>query len=284
MTDQMKMSDLPRGVIQKAYVPSRHGQLHFRFVVPERSCAPPLLCLHQTPSCSRDWEPIMEGLGQRRPVFAVDTPGYGMSDPPPHPISIEDIAAIMTEFIDHVMASGLAPDVPFDVMGYHTGSVTATEMARRFPERVRRCVLFGLAAYPKETREEKLANLRNVFPKPNSTLAHIEKLWSVIGSLKDERFPAEDLHVAMAESLRLGSRIPWGYISVYRYDFLAAMPQVKQATLVMNPEDDLWDQTHKTSHLFPNVRRVDLPGVSHGVLHFRRDDVVHIIDEFLLKQ
>ena len=45
---------------------------------------------------------------------------------------------------------------PFDVMGYHTGSITATEMARRDPQRVRRCVVFGLAAYPEDVRAERL--------------------------------------------------------------------------------------------------------------------------------
>ena len=36
---------------------------------------------------------------------------------------------------------------------------------------------------------------------------------------------------AFAECLRLGTRMPWGYISVYRFDFLGAMADVEQAVM-----------------------------------------------------
>jgi N-acyl-D-aspartate/D-glutamate deacylase len=95
---------------------------------------------------------------------------------------------------------------------------------------------------------------------PANDLSHVEKLWAIISKLSDPRMSAEQRHVGMAECLRLGSRMPWGYVAVYRYDFLAAMPQVSQPVLVINPEDDLWVVTRETSHLMPNARRLDLRG------------------------
>ena len=166
-------------------------------------------------------------------------------------------------------------------MGMHTGSVTATEMCRSLPGRVRKAVLFGLAAYPAEVRAEKLLQLRTNFPVPGNDLTHIERLWAIIGRLSDPRIGAEERHVRMAESLRLGSRLPWGYIAVYRYDFLGAMPGVTQPVLVVNPEDDLWAVTRQTSERIPRARRLDMPGVAHGVLSIERDRVVGAIDSFL---
>ena len=166
-------------------------------------------------------------------------------------------------------------------MGFHTGSLIGTELARSRPERVRRLVVFGLAAYPADMREAKLAALLQNFPPPGDNLDHVEKLWAIIQQLSDPRMGAEEKHVNMAECLRLGTRMPWGYIAVYRYDFLGAMAEVEQPVLIMNPDDDLGAVTKATAHLYRNGTRFDLPGVKHGVLSIEHDRVVARIEEFL---
>lgn len=268
--------------ILRGYAPSRFGQLHYRIAKCDTPDAlPPLLCLHQTPSNSGDWLPVMEPLSAKRTVIAVDTPGYGMSDSPPEPVTIEDFAEIMAQFMADLAAEGEISAGQFDVMGFHTGSIIATQLARILPERVRRAVVFGLAAFPAEQREAKLANLLTAFPPPGPDLAHVEKLWAIIGELSDPRISYEERHISMAECLRLGGRMPWGYISVYRFDFLGAMAEVAQPVLVMNPEDDLWEPTLANSHHYPNGRRVDLLGVKHGVLKLENARVVCEIDAHL---
>lgn len=270
--------------IVRAYVPSRFGQLHYRIVSPDGPATrPPLVFFHQTPSTGKDWEPILASMAKGRACIAFDTPGYGMSDAPPEPISIEEMGTIMADAVDTLGSEGRIDPSVFDVIGFHTGSLIATELAKSRPGRVRKAVVFGLAAYPQDVREEKLANLRKNFPEPADDLGHVEKLWNIIQQLSDPRMSAEHKHVNMAECLRLGSRMPWGYISVYRYDFLGAMPQVRQPVLIMNPQDDLWQVTSETSHLFPNGSRFDIPGVRHGVLEIEHDLVVETIDGFLTR-
>jgi pimeloyl-ACP methyl ester carboxylesterase len=266
----------------KAYAPSEHGQLHYRVVLPSGpQIRPPLLCLHQTPSSGAEWEIVMSDLAVDRVVVAPDTPGYGASDQPPAPLLIEQFAKIMFQFMDHLTAAGTITAGPFDLMGLHTGSITATEMARSAPERVRRLVLFGLAAYDAEARKEKLDTLYSKFPPPGDNLDHIEKLWAIFGKLSDPRMSMEKRHVAMAQCLSLGDRMPWAYEAVYRYDFLAAMAQIEQAVLVINPEDDLWVPTTAHSHRFRNGRRFDLPGMKHGALTFAKAQILAEIQTFL---
>src|SRR5580693_1677673 len=248
--------------IVKAYAPSAHGQLHYRICRPKGELTKPaLLCLHQTPNSGADWEPIMADLAIGRVVVAPDTPGYGMSDPPAAPLSIPDFARIMVDFMGELARENVVESGVFDLMGFHTGSITSTEIATSFPDRVRRLVLFGLAAYDEDIRGAKLAALATAFPPPGEDLTHIEKLWAIISKLSDPRMGAEERHKSMAESLRLGARMPWGFAAVYRYDFLEAMAKLEHRVLIMNPEDDLWTPTHATSHLFKNGRRVDFPGV-----------------------
>jgi pimeloyl-ACP methyl ester carboxylesterase len=268
--------------VTRAYATSRYGQLHYRIVTPTTApTAPPLLCLHQTPSHSKDWMPVLPTLGQSRYVIAADTPGYGMSDAPPEPASIEDFAGVMAQLMTDLAAQAIIPTGQFDVMGFHTGSLVATELLRSLPDRVRRAVVFGLAAYPADIRGAKLDHLLQTFPVPANNLDHVEALWAIIQQLSDPRVTPEEKHINMAECLRLGSQMPWGYIAVYRYDFLKAMTRVTQPVLVMNPEDDLWRVTAATSHNFPNGRRYDLPGVRHRVLSIEHDRVVAEIEAFL---
>lgn len=265
--------------VKRGYADSRFGQVHYR--IAQGGEGTPILCLHQTPSSSADWLPVMAPLAQGRTVIALDTPGYGMSDAPPEPASIEDFAQIADRFMHDMAQQGLIPCGGYHIMGFHTGSLIATELARAFPQRVQRLVLFGLAAYPADVREAKLENLLQAFPVPDASLAHVEKLWAIIGSLSDPRISFEERHISMAECLRLGARMPWGYCSVYRYDFLAAMAQVAHDVLVMNAQDDLWEVTRATSHLFRNGKRMDMAGVKHGVLKLEQDRVVDAVEMFL---
>jgi pimeloyl-ACP methyl ester carboxylesterase len=266
----------------KAYVKSEYGQLHYRVALPSGpQIRPPLLCIHQTPNSSAEWEVIMTDLASGRVVLAPDTPGYGMSDPPPSPLGIPQFARIMFRFLDDLTKAGVIPAGPVDVMGYHTGSITATEMARSEAGRVRRLVLFGLAAYDADIRRVKLDTLYDRFPPPGNDLAHVEKLWAILGVLCDPLMSMEQRHINMGEALRLGSRMPWGYEAVYRYDFLQAMTEIDQGVLIMNPEDDLWPVTKATSHLYRHGRRLDFPGLKHGVLSIAKARIVAEIKAFL---
>jgi pimeloyl-ACP methyl ester carboxylesterase len=268
--------------IKRAYRDSRYGQLHFRIGMPVVQVdAPPLLCFHQTPSNSHEWMPLLPGLAQGRVVVAVDTPGYGNSDPPPAPVTIDTYGEIMTLLVDDLTEEGIIPAGPFDVMGVHTGSLIATELAVKRPTQVRRAVLFGLAAYPADLRAEKLASLPARFPPPDATLDHIEKLWAFMGHFGDPRMTMQERHVAMAECLRLGARMPWAYEAVYRYDFLAALELLSQPVLVVNPEDDLHDVTRKNSGRILHGERLDLPGCKHGFMAYEAEMLVERIAAFL---
>ena len=87
-------------MIRRRDADSRFGELHYRIAKGgAQATGLPLLCLPQTPSNAAEWLTVVGPLAAGRTVIAVDTPGYGMSDSPPEPASIEDFAEIMEKLI-----------------------------------------------------------------------------------------------------------------------------------------------------------------------------------------
>ena len=106
----------------------RVGQqwLHYR----RMGQGPAVLLLHQTPQSSQTLEPLMRLLAGQRTAIAVDTPGFGQSEPLPQADwSMALLADHMVRFMD---ALGIAQAA---ICGQHTGAAIGAEMARRHPHR-----------------------------------------------------------------------------------------------------------------------------------------------------
>jgi hypothetical protein len=68
----------------KGYVSTPMGQVHYRLV--RASEGPVLVLLHQTPWSMNQYAEVQACLAAHGvSSLAIDTPGYGLSDPPPDP-------------------------------------------------------------------------------------------------------------------------------------------------------------------------------------------------------
>lgn len=265
--------------VRRSYIDGRWGQIHLR-VTEARSGNTPLLLLHPTPKSGWIYEGLMQELGRDRTAIAPDTPGYGASDAPPRPASIEDLAGEMIHVLEQLALGGKIPQGPVDILGYHTGSVIATAMARLYPDRVRRLVLVSLAAYDADTRRQKLENLKN-WRGPQEDGSHLTAMWQLMQSLFDPRVSPDWKHASLTENLRPGARAPWGYDAVYRYDFQAALDGLSHETLILNPEDDLWIPTRDNCARVHGARYVELPGLGHGLFDLETGRIAGLVHEFL---
>ena len=265
--------------IRRAYVDGSWGQLHLRAAGSDRAL-PPLLMLHPTPKSGWIWEPLMPLLAAGRIVVAPDTPGYGASDPPPVPPTIEALADEMLALCDTLVAQAVLPPGPVDVMGYHTGSVIAAAMARRAPDRVRRLLLVSLPAYSPQERAAKLTRLDD-WPGPKADGSHLGAMWRLVDGLTDPRAGTAWKHASVTENLRCGDRAPWGYRAVFGHDFQADLDALVQPTLIINPQDDLWQQTRDNVGRVRHARYLELPGVGHGLFDLDRDLIAGAALDFL---
>lgn len=135
----------------RAYARTRSGQVHYQ-VMGEGL---PLLLLSESPRTHRQFRHLAPLLAPHFQTIAVDTPGYGNSDPPAQPVRIENVAATLAEFVQQLGHERVK------VFGVHTGNKLAAVLAADWPHMVDRVVLAG---YPHSIIPENAA--RNAAIKP----------------------------------------------------------------------------------------------------------------------
>lgn len=106
--------------IERRYVTVSGRQVHYRVC----GAGPAVVLLHDSPRSSRLHMPVMKMLASRFRVFALDTPGYGNSDPLPGPDpTIPDFAYALGKTLE---ALGL---LQAPLYATHTGAKIALSLA-----------------------------------------------------------------------------------------------------------------------------------------------------------
>lgn len=109
---------------------------------------PSLLFLHAEDYFAQN-RPFLQRLGGTWRVIAPRHPGFGQSELPPDYRSVDDLALLYLDLMDH-----LGLDKPV-LAGSSFGGWIALEMAVRCPERIGRLVLIGSAGVKFGAREDR---------------------------------------------------------------------------------------------------------------------------------
>lgn len=240
--------------LSQGMVPGRFGAVHYRFAKPVRPGGRvPLLCLHASPGSGVGYTNFVAEMAKDRWTIAADHPGFGLSDRPLHPSTIPDFAGAMVDLLD-----GLGID-RVDLVGSHTGSATAVELARQQPARVRRIVLHSALLFtPEEIADYKARLVGSVPESLDAAAKRLPDLWAKFG-----RFRAELGDDAAWQLFWEMNRDPlhmgWGHDAAFAYDFAATFKQLKQPILVLNPQEGLHPITARARGVGPNIEVVDLP-------------------------
>jgi pimeloyl-ACP methyl ester carboxylesterase len=221
--------------ILRAYANTPYGQIHYRHA----GAGQPLLLLHQTASCSGQFEGMIPTLASSHRALALDTPGYGMSDPPPHQYTVAEYAGSIVAFLD-VMGIDRA-----NIFGHHTGAALACEVAAGYPDRVDKLVVYGVPYWdePSEMLESRI----RYFPLKDDG-SHLMEMWDdITGRMREGLFPKpyseEALEAIQREvvwKLMAGERRNEAYIAIYRHSngILERLPLIQAPTLVMSGDQD----------------------------------------------
>jgi pimeloyl-ACP methyl ester carboxylesterase len=239
--------------IRRAYADLTHGQVHYA------ECgdagAPAVLLLHQTPRSWAEYRAVLPLLATRYRALAMDTVGFGNSDPWPGPASIEAWASAAAMLLD---ALGIAQA---HVVGHHTGGVIALELAARHAHRVRSLVLSS-TPYTDEAFRRARAERPPIDAVPDSDDGtHLAQLWRK----RQAFYPAgraDLLHAFVADALKVQGDVEAGHRAVASYRMEERIGAITQATLVIRAADDPFAAPHAADWLqrLPQARMVDIAG------------------------
>lgn len=212
------------GVVTCGVAPLPAGRVHFRTVAGTED-RPLLLLLHQSPLSSRRYEQLLPHLAPLVRPVALDTPGYGESDPPAIEWQVPDYGRMLFELADWLGAG------PMILFGRATGSVFALDAAAAQPERVRGLVLHGLPVYTEDEKRDRLA----AFAPPYELAAsgeHLAWIWRRIQGEYPWAPPAlvTDL---LHDYLSAGPDFAAAYRSIWRYDAAPALAALRAPTLLV---------------------------------------------------
>ena len=269
---------------RRAYVDVGDLQLHYRYTSPvpgatgDAAARPVLLMLHQSPSHSAMYEPLMALLADRFHIVAPDNPGFGNSDPLPGEMhQVQDYAAAISAL---VKALDLAPCFVF---GHHAGAAIAVQLEHDYPGTARALALSGPPLLDDAARAA-LPGMATPFPVAEDG-SHLLQMWQRIRH-KDPQAP---LSLSQRETLSaLASDVAYyaSYSAVAAQDFAALLPGITCPVLAFAAgADPLLAGVAPTLALLPEGQEGKLGGNERTyVCEKQAQDVAVLLADFFLKQ
>lgn len=234
--------------ITRHFVDVGGRQVHYR----RAGSGPVVVLRHESPRSSGSLLPLITALSSRFTVIALDTPGYGLSEP--LDLAQPAVADYAAQFGPTLDALGIDRAA---VYGAHTGACIALDFAAAQPERVTGLVLEGLPMFTPDERADLIANYTPAH-EPRSDGGHLAGYWSqrrdglmyfpwYRRSLetrldRDLSHPAileGSLHEGLLDMLRATPHYSLGYQAGFRYEPEAALAAVRCPVTVVAGEGDV---------------------------------------------
>lgn len=225
-------------IIRRGYADTRYGQLHFA----EAGSGPAILMLHQTPRSHDEFAEVQPLLSEGFRTIAMDMLGFGASAPQPAPQTIEAMAAGGWALLDALDVSSAV------LLGHHTGSVVAQEMAVQAPERTEALVLSAMPWVGAERRQGEHEVGVDVVTRSGDG-SHLSELWV----LRQPYYPAgrpDLLDRFVRDALVPGLDPAEGHRAVGRYAMDERIGAVTAPVLLLAPTADPF-----AADALPDVRR-----------------------------
>ena len=264
--------------IKRAFLDTEDGQILYRIA----GEGEPLLLLHQNFRSGDEFRELIPIFAQKRLVIAMDFLGLGDSDKPPRMYSIEDYAKTVILLLDEL---GIKTTC---ILGNHTGSCVAAEVAAAYPQRVEKIILCNIDDF----NEEGKAALSNKFEnlKIQADGSHLMQRWSAranyIGSAElNHRWVLDDLK---------GFGYPW-YAPLAVIDYCQRMEArfrlIKSPTLILSGTEDVKqlerlgfanaDNREFILTAIPHAKMIDIEGGTICMMNQIPKEISKIVIEFL---
>ncbi|MFN2098527.1 alpha/beta fold hydrolase [Altererythrobacter sp. MF3-039] len=148
-------------------IPETGRKVHYR----RSGNGPVLLMAHQSPTSSKEYEPLMREWGGHFTCIAPDTPGFGQSDPLSGEPEIGEFADALAEFVNAMGIAGCA------AYGFHSGGIILVGAVKRYPKLFSCLAVGGYAIW---TDDEMRIFGESYLPefRPSAYGEHLAWLWN----------------------------------------------------------------------------------------------------------
>ena len=216
-----------RPTVERRFVPTSHGRVHVALC----GAGLPVLLLHQTPRSWDEYRDVLPLLGGRVQAVAMDTPGYGDSNPAAAAPSIEGWAEAAFATLD---ALGIGRAV---LAGHHTGAVIAMEMAASRPDRAAALVLSSCSMVDAARRAAHAGKRVIDAVEVRADGSHLAEMWARRAPFYPAGRP-DLLERYVADALRAGPMAAEGHRVVNAYRMEDRISCVACPTLVIDAVRD----------------------------------------------
>jgi pimeloyl-ACP methyl ester carboxylesterase len=257
--------------IRKAYVDVGSDQIHYLY---SSGQGIPLLLFHRTPASSVIYKRMMRRMVGNRPIYALDTPGFGESFNPEGMPSVIDYRDWFCEAIDNLGISS------FHIYAHHTGTHIATEIAVYWKNRVQSLMLNGVAYL---TEKERLEFAKKILPatRPDEDGRYLMETWKIIKSL----FPSFDrdlVHSEFIGALRAMDGRDQAFRAIWDQEFTKVLRQVECPVFAMSAANDFFaGYLDRIKENIPSARIALLGNAIVASPELDTDNTVRLLNEFM---
>jgi pimeloyl-ACP methyl ester carboxylesterase len=240
----------PMSTTSHRFFASPLGEVHF--IDAGDVHGPPLVLLHQTPRSVDEFAEVIPLLAAHHRVIAVDNPGYGASEVPPHQPTVEEYADTVVALLDELQVPKAT------LVGHHTGAILAVDIAARHPGRVDRLVLSGPHYMDQEMRQ--LLHEISVQWRLQPDGSHMMEKWEKFSGWVSD--PAI-VHRVVTDLLRAGETSEYGHFACADYRMEDTLPLVRAPALLIVGRNDPFANHPKNAvfaETIPQTVRVELDG------------------------
>ena len=248
-------ANTPAGSRKRGYADGPFGLVHFH---DNGADGLPLILCHQSPQSARQFDEALPELAKRGiRAIAVDTPGFGMSEPTPFVPKIEDYAKAIPAVMDHLHIAKT------NILGHHTGAVVATEVALQFPNRILKLILNGAHPMDEDERRRGLENNvnheQNFLYQPDGT--HLSKNFVLRSGMYGPGCDANYLTRAVCDKFMGYGPFWYGHHAAYSYSHNDSLPKIKhQAMILTNTGDQIYRNAQIARKIRPDFVYTELQG------------------------
>lgn len=238
-------------------------QTNFKVFSPSAQTGKAMLILHGWPSSSERWETVAELLSQKNVMVIVpDLPGFGKSQQPTAPWSIDTYVEWLLEFCNQI------PQLKdtFYLLGHSFGGSLSAKFAIRYTQRVEKLFLVSASSIREKTPKKKFFYHLAKMAKPLSFLPYYEQMRKAFYKFIIRRSDYPYVSGIMKET----------YLKVISDDLSQKLSSIKVPTVIIWGDQDIstpLEQAHFINSKIVHSKLVVIPQADHS-LHIKIPDVL----------